>query len=172
MSRDEAFEMLAQLLRVPPEALADSIGDNWTSTYGSPNLLIRGSDVEYRFEADDDDHDDHDDHEGHEDDEEASAASYPDVGILFDLRELIHIGTLEGIYTPAPSGYGLKNLITLSCDDPQVLEKLVSAIEHLAQVAIAELQVCMYCKEKLPPYLMSEDGYCYSCGEEELGLVH
>ena len=155
--------MLAQLLRVSPEALADSIGDKWTTSYGTPNLLIRGSDVEYSFEADDDDHDDG---------QEVSAATYPDVGILFDLRELIHIGTLEGIYPPAPSGYGLKNLITLSCEDPKVLEKLVSAIEHLAQVAITELQVCIYCKEKLPPYLMSEDGYCYSCGEEELGLVH
>ena len=105
-----------------------------------------------------------------EDDEDDD--SYPDVGIFLDSPNRIEIGNVEAIYDPGPAGFEIKTLLTLDPKDPLVLEKLEAAIEYAARVSKAEMQVCMYCKEKLPSYSMSEDGYCYGCGSSELGIIY
>ena len=155
---DHTFEKLAAALKVTPEVLVGLIGADWNSTHAKPNLLIRGGGLEYVvFDEDEDDEDDD---------------SYPDVGIFLDSPNRIEIGNVEAIYDPGPAGFEIKTLLTLDPKDPLVLEKLEAAIEYAARVRKAEMQVCMYCKEKLPSYSMSEDGYCYGCGSSELGIIY
>jgi hypothetical protein len=165
MNQDETFGILADVLGVRTETLVEAIGENWYRSRETPHLLIRGSDplLAGFFEDDDD---------GQDDDHEETEVTYPDVGISFDSFDEIKIGTLEMFYSPGPAGYGLKPLVTLAPGGPLVLEKLQSAIDQAAEAFIAEFQTCVYCKKKLPTYEMSDEGYCYSCGEEELGLVY
>jgi hypothetical protein len=165
MNQDETFGMLAQVLGVRTEALVEAIGENWYRSRETPHLLIRGSDplLESFFEDDDDDQDD---------DQEETEHTYPDVGISFDLFDDIKIGTLEMFYSPGPAGYGLKSLVSFGLGDPPGLERLKAAIDQAAEAFRAEFQTCVYCKRKLPSYEISDEGYCYSCGEEELGLVY
>ena len=164
MNSENTFEELASVLGVSPENLAGYIGDNWSNTSANPNLLIRGNDFGFIFF--DDDFDD----EGTDD--EDTDESYPDVGILVELPDLIHVGTLKALYNPAPSGYEIKPMVTLSGGDELALEKLVAAIESAAEKYKAKFKTCKYCKKKLPPYVMSERGYCYGCGSSELGLIY
>jgi hypothetical protein len=159
MRREYVFEMLAEVLGVTSEALAASMGTDWNTTDATPNMIIRGSDNPGFFFYDDDE-------------PVEIEASYPDVGIKVELPDRIHIGTLEAIYNPAPVGYDIKPLVSLSLRDPIGLDKLKEAIEYVAQVALAEMRACTYCRQELPPYLMSEQGYCYGCGSEKLGIVY
>jgi hypothetical protein len=152
---------LAGLLGVTAEELESSIGSNWTSTSATPNLLIRGDDMGVLFFDDEND-----------DEEQGIEQTYPDIGMLVEYPDRIHIGTLKGVYNPAPMGYDIKTLITLTADADLNLQKLGEAIESVAQAFKAGLKACRYCKEKIPSYYMSEGGYCYSCGSKELGIVY
>ena len=158
---EKIFEELAGLLGVTFETLESSIGSNWNSTPATPNMIIRGDDMGVVFFEDDS-----------EDDDQEIETSYPDIGILIEYPDLIHVGTLRLIYNPAPSGYDLKTLITLSSDNNLDLEKLEKAIEHAAKAFALELKTCRYCKENLPSYYMDKGRYCYSCGSKELGIVY
>lgn len=160
-SGETILRRLAGLLGVTPEALEISIGSNWSSTPATPNLIIRGDDMGVLFFDDEND-----------DEEQEIEQTYPDIGILVEHPERIHIGTLKGVYNPAPMGYDIKTLITLFANADLNLQKLEEAIESVAQAFKAGLKACRYCKEKLPPYYMSEGGYCYSCGSKELGILY
>jgi hypothetical protein len=165
MRYEDAFKNLASFLGIKPEALEELIGAGWNSTAATQNLIVRGTDLgtpTFFFEDDEDE----------SDEEDESDDAYPDVGILVESSSQVQVGTLGGVYSPAPEGFYLKPLLTLSSEDPLVKEKLVAAIEYATKVYKAELQVCMYCKESLPPYTMSEDGHCYGCGSSELGIVY
>jgi hypothetical protein len=160
-SVQDIFEKLAVLLGVTREALETSIGTNWTSTSATPNLVIRGEHMGVLFFDDEND-----------DEELEIEQTYPDIGILVEYPDRIHIGTLKGVYNPAPMGYEIKTLITLSADADLNLQKLEEAIESVAQAFKAGLKACRYCKEKIPSYYMSEGGYCYSCSSKELGILY
>lgn len=166
MNHEETFGLLSDALGVSTETLVEAIGENWFRSPTSRYLLIRGSEMDQVsvFEDDDDDYDDGD--------QEENDVSYPDVGISFESLDQLEIGTLEMFYSPGPDGFGLKTLVTLPTRDQFALDKLKVAINHAAEVFRAEFQTCIYCKKELPPHVMSEDGYCYSCGSDQLGIVY
>jgi hypothetical protein len=160
MNQEITFGRLARALGITRESLGESIGENWTTSFANPDLLIRGDDSDLVFFDED------------EDDAENTEDTYPDVGILVQDSAQVQIGTLKALYDPAPSGYDIETMITLSGKTDLVVDKLVEAIEIAAKAYLESFTNCMYCKEALPPYVMSEDGYCYGCGSKELGIVY
>jgi hypothetical protein len=159
VNQEVSFGKLARALGITRESLGESIGKNWTITSANPDLLIRGNDSEFIFFDEDED-------------DETTEDSYPDVGILIQDSGQVQIGTLRALYDPAPSGYDIVPMVTLTGKDELVLDRVIEAIERATKAYEESFTQCMYCNEALPPYAMSEDGYCYACGSKELGIIY
>lgn len=149
---------LAQLLHFDQGALENAIGPTWwlDSKYHhvTDNYFFRGSEKTNSKDAKED-------------------LVEPVVGIKVDEFSVVTVGRAIGVWLSLSTvAFEIEPLRQFVNSRDLSVTELSQAVQAAEISYISHLIECKLCKAPWPPYYVNEDGNCYGCGEERLGIVY
>jgi hypothetical protein len=149
---------LATSLRLSPNDLARYLGDTWES---QPSEL--GTKLYLRPSRDD----------VTRSSVEEALFLPPAAGIQIDtFTEVVLVGPVEGHWAGHRLIYSLRDTVKLSLEDPEFLSALDAALWDAQRKHESAKVKCTFCHESKSRYELADEGHCYDCGSEHLGVVY